>query len=131
MESLKDFGECIITIQACVIKKFLQGFMAPKQKKKKKQAGEESGGASSSKAEEVDEEKKLAEEARVRKELPRVGPQPKRGVLKTIRGETARVKNKIKKTSAKTNVRVMNHVGKNGINSLGLDRFTVLAACRR
>ena len=66
MESLKDFGECIITIQACVIKKFLQGFMAPKQKKKKKQAGEES----SSKAEEVDEEKKLAEEAKVRKELP-------------------------------------------------------------
>lgn len=61
MESLKDFGECIITIQACVIKKFLQGFMAPKQKKKKKQAGEES-----SKAEEVDEEKRLAEEARVR-----------------------------------------------------------------
>uniref|UniRef100_A0A3P9PZA9 Tyrosine-protein kinase BAZ1B n=1 Tax=Poecilia reticulata TaxID=8081 RepID=A0A3P9PZA9_POERE len=58
--SLKDFGECIITLQACVIKKFLQGFMAPKQKKKKKQAGEES-----SKAEEVDEEKKLAEEARV------------------------------------------------------------------
>uniref|UniRef100_A0A3B5M1A5 Tyrosine-protein kinase BAZ1B n=1 Tax=Xiphophorus couchianus TaxID=32473 RepID=A0A3B5M1A5_9TELE len=60
MDSLKDFGECIITLQACVIKKFLQGFMAPKQKKKKKQAGEES-----SKAEEVDEEKKLAEEARV------------------------------------------------------------------
>lgn len=60
-ESLKDFGECIITIQACVIKKFLQGFMAPKQKKKKKQGGEES-----SKAEEVDEEKRLAEEARVR-----------------------------------------------------------------
>lgn len=60
MESLKDFGECIITLQACVIKKFLQGFMAPKQKKKKKQGGEESG-----KAEEVDEEKKLAEEARV------------------------------------------------------------------
>ncbi|XP_039986532.1 tyrosine-protein kinase BAZ1B [Xiphias gladius] len=59
-ESLKDFGECIITIQACVIKKFLQGFMAPKQKKKKKQGGEES-----SKAEEVDEEKRLAEEARV------------------------------------------------------------------
>uniref|UniRef100_A0A3B3U8N7 Tyrosine-protein kinase BAZ1B n=1 Tax=Poecilia latipinna TaxID=48699 RepID=A0A3B3U8N7_9TELE len=58
--SLKDFGECIITLQACVIKKFLQGFMAPKQKKKKKQAGEES-----SKAEDVDEEKKLAEEARV------------------------------------------------------------------
>ena len=62
MDSLKDFGECIITIQACVIKKFLQGFMAPKQKKKKKQGGEES-----SKAEEVDDEKKLAEEARVRK----------------------------------------------------------------
>uniref|UniRef100_A0A672HU89 Tyrosine-protein kinase BAZ1B n=1 Tax=Salarias fasciatus TaxID=181472 RepID=A0A672HU89_SALFA len=58
--SLKDFGECVITIQACVIKKFLQGFMAPKQKKKKKQGGEES-----SKAEEVDEEKRLAEEARV------------------------------------------------------------------
>ncbi|XP_068173733.1 tyrosine-protein kinase BAZ1B [Antennarius striatus] len=61
MESLKDFGECIITIQACVIKKFLQGFMAPKQKKKKKTGGEES----SSKTEEVDEEKRLAEEARV------------------------------------------------------------------
>ncbi|XP_034024058.1 tyrosine-protein kinase BAZ1B isoform X2 [Thalassophryne amazonica] len=60
MESLKDFGECIITIQACVIKKFLQGFMAPKQKKKKKQGGEEN-----SKAEEVDEDKKLAEEAKV------------------------------------------------------------------
>uniref|UniRef100_A0A3B5A1W5 Tyrosine-protein kinase BAZ1B n=1 Tax=Stegastes partitus TaxID=144197 RepID=A0A3B5A1W5_9TELE len=60
MESLKDFGECIITIQACVIKKFLQGFMAPKQKKKKRQGGEES-----SKTEEVDEEKRLAEEARV------------------------------------------------------------------
>ncbi|XP_019950591.1 tyrosine-protein kinase BAZ1B isoform X2 [Paralichthys olivaceus] len=59
-ESLKDFGECIITIQACVIKKFLQGFMAPKQKKKKRQGGEES-----SKTEEVDEEKRLAEEARV------------------------------------------------------------------
>uniref|UniRef100_A0A3Q1HL86 Tyrosine-protein kinase BAZ1B n=1 Tax=Anabas testudineus TaxID=64144 RepID=A0A3Q1HL86_ANATE len=60
MESLKEFGECIITIQACVIKKFLQGFMAPKQKKKKKQGGDDS-----SKAEEVDEEKRLAEEARV------------------------------------------------------------------
>ncbi|XP_067450602.1 tyrosine-protein kinase BAZ1B isoform X1 [Thunnus thynnus] len=59
-ESLKEFGECIITIQACVIKKFLQGFMAPKQKKKKKQGAEES-----SKAEEVDEEKRLAEEAKV------------------------------------------------------------------
>lgn len=68
MESLKDFGECIITLQACVIKKFLQGFMAPKQKKKKKQAGEES-----SKAEEVDEEKKVAEEARVRPPHSRTG----------------------------------------------------------
>lgn len=63
MESLKDFGECIISIQACVIKKFLQGFMAPKQKKKRKQGGEES-----SKAEEFDEEKRLAEEARVRRQ---------------------------------------------------------------
>ena len=63
-ESLKDFGECIITIQACVIKKFLQGFMAPKQKKKKKQGGEEN-----SKTEEVDEEKRLAEEARVRERI--------------------------------------------------------------
>uniref|UniRef100_A0A4W5R2C3 Tyrosine-protein kinase BAZ1B n=1 Tax=Hucho hucho TaxID=62062 RepID=A0A4W5R2C3_9TELE len=60
LENLKDFGECVITLQACVIKKFLQGFMAPKQKKKKKQEGEESR-----KNEEVDEEKKLAEEARV------------------------------------------------------------------
>ncbi|KAL4647669.1 tyrosine-protein kinase BAZ1B [Arapaima gigas] len=61
MENLKDFGECVIVLQESVIKKFLQGFMAPKQKKKKKkQGGEESG-----KAEEVDEEKKLAEEARV------------------------------------------------------------------
>ncbi|XP_040045619.2 tyrosine-protein kinase BAZ1B [Gasterosteus aculeatus] len=60
MENLKDFGECIITIQACVIKKFLQGFMAPKQKKKRKH-----GGVESSKAEEVDDEKKLAAEARV------------------------------------------------------------------
>uniref|UniRef100_A0A674DAN0 Tyrosine-protein kinase BAZ1B n=1 Tax=Salmo trutta TaxID=8032 RepID=A0A674DAN0_SALTR len=58
LENLKDFGECVITLQACVIKKFLQGFMAPKQKKK--QDGEESR-----KTEEVDEEKKLAEEARV------------------------------------------------------------------
>ncbi|CDQ73221.1 unnamed protein product [Oncorhynchus mykiss] len=60
LENLKDFGECVITLQACVIKKFLQGFMAPKQQKKKKQEGEESR-----KTEEVDEEKKLAEEARV------------------------------------------------------------------
>lgn len=61
LENLKDFGECVITLQESVVKKFLQGFMAPKQKKKKKQTGEESG-----KTEEVDEEKKLAEEARVR-----------------------------------------------------------------
>ncbi|KAJ0063433.1 hypothetical protein NL108_002751, partial [Boleophthalmus pectinirostris] len=61
IEHLKDFGELIITIQSCVIKKFLQGFMAPKQKKKKKQDTEEN----SSKVEEVNEEKKLAEEARV------------------------------------------------------------------
>ncbi|XP_061924236.1 tyrosine-protein kinase BAZ1B [Entelurus aequoreus] len=60
MDTLKELGESIITIQACVIKKFLQGFMAPKQKKKKKQAGEENN-----KAEEVDEEKKLIEEAKV------------------------------------------------------------------
>nr|XP_023675244.1 tyrosine-protein kinase BAZ1B [Paramormyrops kingsleyae]XP_023675245.1 tyrosine-protein kinase BAZ1B [Paramormyrops kingsleyae]XP_023675246.1 tyrosine-protein kinase BAZ1B [Paramormyrops kingsleyae] len=60
LENLKDFGECVITLQESVIKKFLQGFMAPKQKKKRKQAGEES-----SKAEEPDEEKKLSEEARV------------------------------------------------------------------
>uniref|UniRef100_W5LE15 Tyrosine-protein kinase BAZ1B n=1 Tax=Astyanax mexicanus TaxID=7994 RepID=W5LE15_ASTMX len=60
LEKLKDFGECVITLQKSVIKKFLQGFMAPKQKKKKKQSGEESG-----KTEEVDEDKKLAEEARV------------------------------------------------------------------
>ncbi|XP_072551289.1 tyrosine-protein kinase BAZ1B [Salminus brasiliensis] len=60
LEKLKDFGECVITLQESVIKKFLQGFMAPKQKKKKKQGGEEGG-----KTEEVDEEKKLAEEARV------------------------------------------------------------------
>lgn len=60
LENLKDFGECVIILQKSVVKKFLQGFMAPKQKKKKKQTGEESG-----KTEEVDEEKKLAEEARV------------------------------------------------------------------
>lgn len=63
MENLKEFGESIITLQACVVKKFLQGFMAPKQKKKKKQGAEES-----SKTEEVDEEKRLTEEARVRSE---------------------------------------------------------------
>ncbi|XP_029111567.1 tyrosine-protein kinase BAZ1B isoform X2 [Scleropages formosus] len=61
LENLKDFGECVITLQESVIKKFLQGFMAPKQKKKKKKQG----GEESNKAEEVDEEKKLAEEARV------------------------------------------------------------------
>ncbi|XP_041920325.1 tyrosine-protein kinase BAZ1B isoform X2 [Alosa sapidissima] len=61
LENLKDFGECVITLQESVIQKFLQGFMAPKQKKKKKQGGEEQ----SAKAEEVDEEKKMAEEARV------------------------------------------------------------------
>ncbi|XP_067866303.1 tyrosine-protein kinase BAZ1B isoform X2 [Heterodontus francisci] len=57
LESLKDLGECVITLQECIIKKFLQGFMAPKQKKKK--AGEET------KVEEIDEEKKMAEEAKV------------------------------------------------------------------
>ncbi|KAK1158364.1 tyrosine-protein kinase BAZ1B-like isoform X1 [Acipenser oxyrinchus oxyrinchus] len=61
LEKLKDFGECVIPLQECVIKKFLQGFMAPKQQKKRKQGGEES----SSKAEEIDEDKKMAEEARV------------------------------------------------------------------
>lgn len=66
MKNLKDFGEVVITIQACVIKKFLQGFMAPKLKKKKKSGAEETGG----KVEEVDEEKKLAEEARVRRRPP-------------------------------------------------------------
>ncbi|XP_078081199.1 tyrosine-protein kinase BAZ1B isoform X1 [Mustelus asterias] len=57
LDSLKDLGECVITLQECIIKKFLQGFMAPKQKKKK--AGEET------KVEEIDEEKKMAEEAKV------------------------------------------------------------------
>ncbi|XP_062408116.1 tyrosine-protein kinase BAZ1B [Sardina pilchardus] len=61
LENLKDFGECVITLQESVIQKFLQGFMAPKQKRKRKQGGEEQ----SAKAEEVDEEKKIAEEARV------------------------------------------------------------------
>ncbi|KAG1930634.1 tyrosine-protein kinase BAZ1B [Pimephales promelas] len=60
LEKLQDFGECVITLQESVIKKFLQGFMAPKQKKKKKTAGEES-----TTAEEVDDQKRLAEEARV------------------------------------------------------------------
>ncbi|XP_043120362.1 tyrosine-protein kinase BAZ1B isoform X2 [Puntigrus tetrazona] len=60
LEKMQDFGECVITLQESVIKKFLQGFMAPKQKKKKKTGGEES-----TTAEEVDDQKKLAEEARV------------------------------------------------------------------
>uniref|UniRef100_A0A8C9EQX2 Tyrosine-protein kinase BAZ1B n=1 Tax=Pavo cristatus TaxID=9049 RepID=A0A8C9EQX2_PAVCR len=60
LESLKDFGECVIALQAGVIKKFLQGFMAPKQKRRKHQ-----GEDYIAKAEEVDEEKKMAEEAKV------------------------------------------------------------------
>lgn len=60
LDVLKDFGECVIDLQASVIKKFLQGFMAPKQKRRKHQ-----GDDSVSKAEEVDEEKKVAEEAKV------------------------------------------------------------------
>ncbi|XP_053562293.1 tyrosine-protein kinase BAZ1B [Bombina bombina] len=60
LDNLKDFGECIIFLQAAVIKKFLQGFMAPKQKKRKPQAEE-----TAAKAEEQDEEKKMAEEAKV------------------------------------------------------------------
>lgn len=59
LEKLKDFGECVIALQASVIKKFLQGFMAPKQKRRKLQSED------SAKMEEVDEEKKLAEEAEV------------------------------------------------------------------
>ncbi|XP_027709402.1 tyrosine-protein kinase BAZ1B-like, partial [Vombatus ursinus] len=59
LESLKDFGECVISLQASVIKKFLQGFMAPKQKRRKHQED------SIAKTEEVDEEKKMAEEAKV------------------------------------------------------------------
>nr|CAJ29032.1 Williams syndrome transcription factor [Xenopus laevis] len=59
-ENLKDFGECIVFLQAAVIKKFLQGFMAPKQKKRKHQSEE-----AAAKAEEQDEEKKMAEEAKV------------------------------------------------------------------
>ncbi|XP_069801623.1 tyrosine-protein kinase BAZ1B isoform X2 [Dendropsophus ebraccatus] len=62
LENLKDFGECVISLQAAVIKKYLQGFMAPKQKKKKSQPQSEEAAA---KAEEQDEEKKMAEEARV------------------------------------------------------------------
>lgn len=59
LEKLKDFGECVIALQASVIKKFLQGFMAPKQKRRKLQSED------SAKTEEVDEEKKMAEEAKV------------------------------------------------------------------
>ncbi|XP_066455819.1 tyrosine-protein kinase BAZ1B [Eleutherodactylus coqui] len=62
LENLKDFGECVISLQAAVIKKFLQGFMAPKQKKRKTQPQSEEAAA---KAEEQDEEKKMAEEAKV------------------------------------------------------------------
>jgi len=50
----------VIALQAGVIKKFLQGFMAPKQKRRKHQ-----GEDYITKAEEVDEEKKMAEEAKV------------------------------------------------------------------
>ncbi|XP_048374741.1 tyrosine-protein kinase BAZ1B [Sphaerodactylus townsendi] len=60
LDNLKDFGECVIDLQASVIKKFLQGFMAPKQKRRKHQ-----GEDSVSKAEEMDEEKRVAEEAKV------------------------------------------------------------------
>ncbi|XP_053131210.1 tyrosine-protein kinase BAZ1B [Hemicordylus capensis] len=60
LESLKDFGECVVALQASVIKKFLQGFMAPKQKRRKHQ-----GEDVVAKAEEVDEEKRVAEEAKV------------------------------------------------------------------
>ncbi|XP_071994176.1 tyrosine-protein kinase BAZ1B [Engystomops pustulosus] len=62
LENLKEFGECVISLQAAVIKKFLQGFMAPKQKKRKAQPQSEEAAA---KAEEQDEEKKMAEEAKV------------------------------------------------------------------
>lgn len=59
--SLKDLGQCIVTLQESVFTKFLQGFMDPKQnKRKKKQNGEEG-----SKVEEAEEEKRLADEARV------------------------------------------------------------------
>uniref|UniRef100_A0A8C6J7N4 Tyrosine-protein kinase BAZ1B n=1 Tax=Melopsittacus undulatus TaxID=13146 RepID=A0A8C6J7N4_MELUD len=60
LESLKDFGECVIALQAGVVKKFLQGFMAPKQKRRKHQ-----GDDYVAKAEEIDEDKKMAEEAKV------------------------------------------------------------------
>ncbi|XP_069470886.1 tyrosine-protein kinase BAZ1B [Ambystoma mexicanum] len=60
LDSLKDFGDCIISLQASVIKKFLQGFMAPKPKKKKPQTDD-----NAAKTEEVDDEKRLIEEAKV------------------------------------------------------------------
>ncbi|XP_066189214.1 tyrosine-protein kinase BAZ1B isoform X2 [Sylvia atricapilla] len=60
LESLKDFGDCVIALQAGVVKKFLQGFMAPKQKRRKHQ-----GEDYIVKAEEIDEDKKMAEEAKV------------------------------------------------------------------
>ncbi|KAJ1185002.1 hypothetical protein NDU88_001798 [Pleurodeles waltl] len=60
LDNLKDFGDCVISLQASVVKKFLQGFMAPKQKKKKPQSDD-----STAKAEEVDDEKRLLEEAKV------------------------------------------------------------------
>ncbi|XP_066491125.1 tyrosine-protein kinase BAZ1B [Tiliqua scincoides] len=60
LESLKDFGECVVALQTSVIKKFLQGFMAPKQKRRKHQ-----GEDSAVKEGEVDEEKRVAEEAKV------------------------------------------------------------------
>lgn len=60
LDNLKDFGDCVISLQASVVKKFLQGFMAPKQKKKKPQSDD-----SAVKAEEVDDEKRLIEEAKV------------------------------------------------------------------
>lgn len=50
----------MIALQAGVVKKFLQGFMAPKQKRRKHQ-----GEDYVAKAEEIDEDKKMAEEAKV------------------------------------------------------------------
>ncbi|XP_073421849.1 tyrosine-protein kinase BAZ1B [Dendrobates tinctorius] len=60
LENLKDFGECIISLQAAVLKKFLQGFMAPKEKNKKRKSEE-----AAAKSEEQSEEKKMAEAAKV------------------------------------------------------------------
>lgn len=60
LESLKDFGECVIALQAGVVKKFLQGFMAPKQKRRKHQ-----GDDYIARTDEIDEDKKMAEEAKV------------------------------------------------------------------